>query len=89
MARHRLLRTCQTAMSSRRNARSHSCIAAMNATNTSRYHGSTAIVVACAITPNNGGMSMVPTYANAICTPTIACDLSAPKYVGVEWMMHG
>ena len=29
-------------------------------------------------------MHIEPTYAHAICMPTIACDLSSPKYAGVE-----
>jgi DNA gyrase subunit B len=41
-------------------------------------------LICCAIKPNTGGMHIEPTYAHAICMPTIACDLSSPKYAGVE-----
>ena len=32
----------------------------------------------------NKGINKIPIYALAICTPIIACDLSAPKCAGVE-----
>jgi hypothetical protein len=36
------------------------------------------------INPKNGGINVVPIYALAICIPIIACDLSAPKFLGVS-----
>ena len=35
----------------------------------------------------SGGIRQFPTYALAIWTPMIACDRSAPKWLGVEWKM--
>lgn len=34
-------------------------------------------------------MTLVPKYANAVCIPIIAWDLSVPKVSGVECMMDG
>ena len=42
-----------------------------------------------AMRPNIGGIRQVPIYAKAICTPISACERSAPKFAGVEWMMQG
>ena len=39
--------------------------------------------------PKRGGIKVEPTYALAIWTPMIACDRSAPKWLGVAWMMLG
>lgn len=58
-------------------------------TRTTRYRGSVHNPVLADIAPNSGGASVVPTYAAAIWMPMIACELCAPKVVGVEWMIAG
>ena len=37
----------------------------------------------------SSGIRQFPTHALAIWTPMIACDRSAPKWLGVAWMMLG
>ena len=66
-----------------------SCITNIKIKIINKYTGNNATVIWFAINPKTGGINNVPTYALAICIPIIACDLSAPKCVGVEWIIHG
>ena len=56
-----------------------SCITNMSTRKMSRYTERSATDIWFAIRTNRGGIRQVPVYAKAICTPMIACDLSAPK----------
>ena len=51
---------------------------------TSSAAGYSAMLMRPAMAPNSGGVTQVPTYALAICTPISACERSAPKRAGVE-----
>ena len=54
-----------------------------------RKNGITSKPSALPRSPNSGGMNVEPTYALAIWIPIIAPEFSAPKFDGVEWIMHG
>lgn len=63
--------------------------AAIIANRTSKYGANTDTPIYCAISPNSGGIIIIPVFAAAICTPTTDCDTSAPKFFGVRCIMFG
>lgn len=66
-----------------------SCMIIMSIRIANKYIGRKETAAWFAMKPNRGGIQQVPAYAEAICTPIRACDLSLPKFAGVECMMDG
>ena len=60
-----------------------SCVTNISKRSIKRKIGSRDMLICSAITPKSGGIIKNPVYANAICTPIIACEFSAPNTSGV------
>ena len=61
----------------------------MHASAARRYSGRRDALIWFAIRPNSGGMTHVPTLADAIWTPISDCECAAPKRSGVACIIDG
>ena len=56
----------------------------MDPANASRHTGYRPMLIRSPSKPNNGGMNVLPIYAQAICIPIMDWEYSVPKLSGVS-----